>query len=85
MITGDALVTLDPSRTLTGPRLVAKAALYDSAQNLATLDRVAASRRDPPDAGARRALERRRRGGGGDRAAQRNALSYFFSSITATP
>ncbi len=43
MITGDALVTLDPYTTLTGPRLVAKAALYDSAQNLATLDRVAAT------------------------------------------
>jgi glyoxylase-like metal-dependent hydrolase (beta-lactamase superfamily II) len=41
VITGDALVTLDPYTTLTGPRLVAKAALYDSAQNLATLDRIA--------------------------------------------
>ena len=35
-----ALVTLDPYTTLTGPRLVAKAALTDSAQNLATLDRI---------------------------------------------
>ena len=43
VITGDALVTLDPYTTLTGPRLVAKAALYDSAQNLATLDRIAAT------------------------------------------
>jgi glyoxylase-like metal-dependent hydrolase (beta-lactamase superfamily II) len=41
VLTGDALVTLDPYTTLTGPRLVAKAALYDSAQNLATLDRIA--------------------------------------------
>jgi glyoxylase-like metal-dependent hydrolase (beta-lactamase superfamily II) len=40
VITGDALVTLDPYTTLTGPRLVAKAALADSAQNLATLDRI---------------------------------------------
>jgi glyoxylase-like metal-dependent hydrolase (beta-lactamase superfamily II) len=41
VITGDALVTLDPYTGLTGPRLVAKAALADSAQNLATLDRIA--------------------------------------------
>jgi glyoxylase-like metal-dependent hydrolase (beta-lactamase superfamily II) len=41
VITGDALVTLDPYTTLTGPRLVAKAALADSEQNLATLDRIA--------------------------------------------
>jgi glyoxylase-like metal-dependent hydrolase (beta-lactamase superfamily II) len=41
VITGDALVTLDPYTTLTGPRLVAKAAVADSAQNLATLDRIA--------------------------------------------
>ena len=41
VITGDALVTLDPYTTLTGPRLVAKAALTDSAQNLASLDRIA--------------------------------------------
>jgi len=41
VITGDALVTFDPYTTLTGPRLVAKAALTDSAQNLATLDRIA--------------------------------------------
>jgi glyoxylase-like metal-dependent hydrolase (beta-lactamase superfamily II) len=40
VLTGDALVTLDPYTTLTGPRLVAKAALSDSAQNLATLDRI---------------------------------------------
>jgi glyoxylase-like metal-dependent hydrolase (beta-lactamase superfamily II) len=43
VITGDALVTLDPYTTLTGPRLVAKAALADSAQNLATLDRIGES------------------------------------------
>jgi len=41
VITGDALVTFDPYTTLTGPRLVAKAALFDSAQNLATLGRIA--------------------------------------------
>ena len=41
VLTGDALVTLDPYTTLTGPRLVARAALADSAQNLATLDRIA--------------------------------------------
>jgi len=41
VITGDALVTLDPYTALTGPRLVAKAALADSALNLATLDRIA--------------------------------------------
>jgi glyoxylase-like metal-dependent hydrolase (beta-lactamase superfamily II) len=40
VITGDALVTLDPYTALTGPRLVAKAALADSALNLATLDRI---------------------------------------------
>jgi glyoxylase-like metal-dependent hydrolase (beta-lactamase superfamily II) len=49
VITGDALVTLDPYTTLTGPRLVAKAALFDSEQNLATLDRIA-------DTGATRLL-----------------------------
>ena len=85
VITGDALVTLDPYTTLTGPRLVAKAALYDSAQNLRDAGPHRRHRRDPPHAGARRAVERPRRGGGGDRAAQRHALSYFFSSITATP
>jgi glyoxylase-like metal-dependent hydrolase (beta-lactamase superfamily II) len=41
VITGDALVTLDPYTGLTGPRLVAKAAVADSAQNLATLSRIA--------------------------------------------
>jgi glyoxylase-like metal-dependent hydrolase (beta-lactamase superfamily II) len=41
VITGDALVTLDPYTALTGPRLVAKAATADSAQNLASLDRIA--------------------------------------------
>jgi glyoxylase-like metal-dependent hydrolase (beta-lactamase superfamily II) len=41
VITGDALVTLDPYTGLTGPRLVAKAAVADSAENLATLDRIA--------------------------------------------
>ena len=43
VITGDALVTLDPYTALTGPRLGAKAALADSAPNLATLDRIAAT------------------------------------------
>ena len=41
VITGDALVTLDPYTALTGPRLVARAATADSAQNLASLDRIA--------------------------------------------
>jgi len=41
VLTGDALVTLDPYTTLTGPRLVAKAAVANTAQNLATLDRIA--------------------------------------------
>jgi glyoxylase-like metal-dependent hydrolase (beta-lactamase superfamily II) len=49
ILTGDALVTLDPYTLLEGPRLVAKAALSDSAQNLASLDRIA-------DSGASRLL-----------------------------
>ena len=44
IITGDALVTLDPYTLLEGPRLVAKAALTDSRQNLESLDRIADSR-----------------------------------------
>src|SRR5215217_4213042 len=40
---GDALVTLDPYTLLEGPRLVAKAALADSRQNLASLDGIADS------------------------------------------
>src|SRR3954467_3178435 len=48
IITGDALVTFDPYTTLTGPRLVAKAALADSAQNLATLDRIGETGAHPP-------------------------------------
>ena len=43
LITGDALVTLDPYTLREGPRLVAKAALADSRQNLASLDRIAAT------------------------------------------
>jgi glyoxylase-like metal-dependent hydrolase (beta-lactamase superfamily II) len=43
ILTGDALVTLDPYTLLEGPRLVAKAALADSRQNLSSLDRIADS------------------------------------------
>jgi glyoxylase-like metal-dependent hydrolase (beta-lactamase superfamily II) len=49
ILTGDALVTLDPYTLLEGPRLVAKAALTDSRQNLSSLDRIA-------DSGANRLL-----------------------------
>jgi glyoxylase-like metal-dependent hydrolase (beta-lactamase superfamily II) len=49
ILTGDALVTLDPYTLLEGPRLVAKAALTDSRQNLSSLDRIA-------DSGASRLL-----------------------------
>src|SRR3954467_13468496 len=48
ILTGDALVTLDPYTLLEGPRLVAKAALADSRQNLASLDRTADSGPTPP-------------------------------------
>jgi len=43
LITGDALVTRDPYTGLTGPRLVARAATADSAQNLRSLDAIAAT------------------------------------------
>lgn len=41
VITGDALVTLDPYTGLTGPRVVAKAATADSAMALESLDDLA--------------------------------------------
>jgi glyoxylase-like metal-dependent hydrolase (beta-lactamase superfamily II) len=43
LLTGDALVTLDPYTTRTGPRIVAGAATADSAQNLASLAALAAT------------------------------------------
>jgi glyoxylase-like metal-dependent hydrolase (beta-lactamase superfamily II) len=43
VIAGDAVVTLDPYTGLRGPRLVARAALADSARNLRTLDALAAT------------------------------------------
>ena len=43
VLTGDALVTLDPYTGATGPRIVAGAATADSALNLATLEAVAAT------------------------------------------
>jgi len=44
VLTGDAIVTLDPYTGRTGPRLVARAATVDSERNLATLDALAATR-----------------------------------------
>lgn len=41
VISGDALVTLDPYTGLTGPRLVARAATVDSQRNLRSLDALA--------------------------------------------
>jgi len=43
VIAGDAVVTLDPYTGLTGPRLVARAAVADSTRNLRTLDALAAT------------------------------------------
>lgn len=43
LLTGDALVTLDPYSARTGPRIVAGAATADTAQALASLDAVAAT------------------------------------------
>ena len=43
LLTGDALVTLDPYTGATGPRIVAGAATADSAQALASLDALAAT------------------------------------------
>ena len=43
LIAGDAIVTHDPYTGLRGPRLVARAALADSAQNLRSLDAIAAT------------------------------------------
>jgi glyoxylase-like metal-dependent hydrolase (beta-lactamase superfamily II) len=44
VITGDALVTLDPYTGHTGPQIVARAATADSAQALRSLDHLAATR-----------------------------------------
>ncbi len=44
VISGDALVTLDPYTGRAGPQIVAGAATADSAQALASLDRLAATR-----------------------------------------
>ena len=46
VITGDALVTLDPYTGYTGPQIVARAATADSAQALASLDTLAATAAD---------------------------------------
>jgi glyoxylase-like metal-dependent hydrolase (beta-lactamase superfamily II) len=43
LLTGDALVTLDPYNARTGPRIVAGAATADTAQALDSLDAVAAT------------------------------------------
>jgi len=43
VITGDALVTLDPYTARTGPRLVARAATADVERNLRSLDALAAT------------------------------------------
>lgn len=44
VLSGDALVTLDPYTGFTGPQIVAKAATADTAQALASLDALAATR-----------------------------------------
>jgi glyoxylase-like metal-dependent hydrolase (beta-lactamase superfamily II) len=46
LLSGDALVTLDPYTARTGPRIVAGAATADSALNLASLDALAATGAD---------------------------------------
>lgn len=43
LITGDALVTLDPYTGFTGPQIVARAATADTGQALASLDALAAT------------------------------------------
>jgi glyoxylase-like metal-dependent hydrolase (beta-lactamase superfamily II) len=43
VLTGDALVTLDPYTGRTGPQIVAAAATADPAQALASLDALAAT------------------------------------------
>ncbi|NMB23311.1 MAG: MBL fold metallo-hydrolase, partial [Corynebacterium sp.] len=43
VITGDALVTLDPYTALTGPRLVAGAATADASQALNSLEAIGAT------------------------------------------
>ena len=71
VITGDALVTLDPYTALSGPRLVAGAATADESRALASLDAIAETdaRRVLPGhgmpwtRGARKAAEIARRNG----------------------
>ncbi|AGF73777.1 MBL fold metallo-hydrolase [Corynebacterium halotolerans] len=71
VITGDALVTLDPYTAFTGPRLVAGAATADEAQALSSLDAIAATEArnvlpghgNPWTRGAGRAVEVARRNG----------------------
>jgi glyoxylase-like metal-dependent hydrolase (beta-lactamase superfamily II) len=71
LFSGDALVTRDPYTDLTGPRLVARAATADSAQNLRALDALAATdartvlpgHGDPWTGGAVAAVEAARRAG----------------------
>ena len=71
VITGDALVTLDPYTALVGPRLVAGAATADGNQAAASLDAIAETgaqhvlpgHGNPWDRGAARAAEAARRNG----------------------
>ncbi len=71
LLTGDALVTLDPYNARIGPRIVAGAATADSAQALASLDALAATEADvllpghgePWRRGARAAVEAARAAG----------------------
>lgn len=71
VITGDALVTLDPYTALSGPRLVAGAATADETQALSSLDAIAATEArnvlpghgDPWTRGADKAVEVARRNG----------------------
>ncbi len=71
VITGDALVTLDPYTALTGPRIVAGAATADERQALASLDVIEATgaknvlpgHGDPWDRGVGRAVASARRNG----------------------
>lgn len=71
VITGDALVTLDPYTALAGPRVVAGAATADEQQALASLDAIADTdaqhvlpgHGDPWGRGAARAAEAARRNG----------------------
>lgn len=71
VITGDALVTLDPYTALVGPRLAAGAATADGDQALASLDAIAETgaqhvlpgHGNPWGRGAARAAEAARRNG----------------------